>query len=76
MNLIIPNYDDCSKLIVSNLTNLGVNNKSEKVKASQVDKPKIALHEVTKESITEMNIEELEANMQAYEEEVLLAETS
>ncbi len=31
---------------------------------------------MTKESITEMNIEELEANMQAYEEEVLLAETS
>jgi hypothetical protein len=76
LNLIIPNYDECSKMIVANLTSLGVNNKSEKVKASQVDKPKIALHEVTKEAITEMNIEELVANMQAYEEEVLLAETS
>jgi len=76
LNLVIPNQDDCSKLIVGNLTSLGVNNKKEKVKASQVDKPKIALHEVTKDSITEMNIEQLAANMQAYEEEVLLAETS
>ena len=63
-------------MIVGNLTNLGVNNKAVKVKSQHVDRPKIVLHEVTKEAIMEMNIEELVANMQDYEEEVLLAESS
>ena len=62
--------------MVSNLSSLGVNNKAVKVKSSQVDRPKIALHEVTKEAIMEMDINELLANMQAYEAEVLLSETS
>ena len=55
---------------------MGVNNKATKVKASTIDKPKIALHEVTKEAIMEMDINELVANMQAYEAEVLLSEQS
>ena len=55
---------------------MGVNNKASKVKASTIDKPKIALHEVTKEAIMEMDINELVANMQAYEAEVLLSEQS
>ena len=47
-----------------------MNNKAAKVKSQHVDKPKIALHEVTKEAIKEMDINELVANMQAYESEV------
>ena len=63
-------------MIVSNLTNLGVNNKAAKVKSQHVDRPKIALSEVTKESLMEMNIGELLINMQAYEEEALIADSS
>ena len=59
------------QIIVGNLTNLGVNNKAAKVKSQHVDRPQIALHEVTKESIREMNIEELVANIIAYEQEVI-----
>lgn len=52
----MPSIEECVTMIVGNLTNLGVNNKAVKVKSQHVDRPKIALHEVTKESITEMNI--------------------
>lgn len=47
-----------------------------KVKGQHVDKPKIALHEVTKEAITMMDINELQANIQAYEVEISQAEDS
>ena len=59
LNLVIPQHEQCSKLIVNNLTSLGVNNKAERVKSQHVDRPKIALHEVTKEAIMEMDINEL-----------------
>ena len=74
LNLVIPQHEECSRKIVSNLTSLGVNNKAAKVKGSTVDRPKIALHEVTKEAIMGMDINELLANMQAYEAEVILSE--
>ena len=51
-----------------------MNNKTEKVKSQHVNRPKISLHEVTKESIMEMDINELVANMQAYEQEVVMSE--
>ena len=76
LNLMIPDYEDCAKMLIGNLTQLGVNNKAVKVKASTVDKPKIALHEVTKETIMEMDIETVVDNMTAYETEVLLASDS
>ena len=41
-----------------------------------MDKPRIALHEVTKEAIMEMDINELLANIQAYEVEISAAEDS
>lgn len=71
LNLVIPKAEECAKLVIENLTSLGVNNKAAKVKSQHVDKPKIAAHEVTKEAIMEMDIEELVANMQAYEQEVI-----
>ena len=73
--MVVPKYEECTKLIVSNLTSLGVNNKAAKVKSQHVDRPKIALHEVTKEAIMQMDINELISNMQAYEEEVLLSDS-
>lgn len=73
LNLVVPKHSECVELIVSNLTSLGVNNKAAKVKSQHVDKPKIALSEVTKEAIMEMNIDELIANMQAYEQAVVLS---
>lgn len=73
LNLVIPKADDCAKALVENLTSLGVNNKAAKVKSQHVDKPKIAAHEVTKQAIMEMDIDELVANMQAYEQEVVMS---
>ena len=76
LNLVVPKHEECTKLLVGNLTSLGVNSKAAKVKSQHVDRPRIALHEVTKESITGMDIEELAANMQAYEQEVLMSESA
>ena len=73
LNLIIPKAEECAKLLVGNLTSLGVNNKAQKVKSQHVDRPKIAAHEVSKQAIMEMDIDEVVANMQAYEQEVLLS---
>jgi len=56
LNLMVPHYEACVQIIVNNLTNLGVNNKAAKVKSQYVDRPQIALHEVTKEATMEMNI--------------------
>ena len=75
LNLVVPKYEECTKLIVGNLTSLGVNNKAVKVKSQHVDRPKIAHHEVTKEAIMQMDINEVVTNMQAYEEEVLMSES-
>lgn len=38
-----------------------------------MDRPKIAAHEVSKEAIMDMDIDELVANMQAYEQEVIMS---
>lgn len=73
LNLVIPKAEECSKLLIENLTSLGVNNKAAKVKSQHVDRPKIAAHEVSKEAIMDMDIDELVANMQAYEQEVIMS---
>lgn len=74
MNLLITKHDEFTQTVVRNLSSLGINNKAAKVKGSQVDKPKIALHEVTSQAIMEMDIKELVDNMETYEEAVILSE--
>lgn len=66
---MIPKYDAFCGFIVSNLTNLGVENKRRQVKKEV--KKKIAEIEVTKDSIKQMDIGQLLENMQLYEQALL-----
>lgn len=69
LNLVMPQHEVFCTLIVTNLTNIGVENKKRRVK--NPIKKKIAEVEVTKNSIKAMDIQQLLDNMQMYEQALL-----
>ena len=70
----MPQHEICCGLIVSNLTNLGVENKKRRIK-NEI-KPKIAEIEVTKDSIKLMDISQLLENTQIYEQALMESDPS
>ena len=70
IKLVILKHEECVRLIIENITNLGVNTRSKQVKAKRVERRKINENEVTKEALNEMNINEIMQNVLMYEAEV------
>lgn len=69
LNLLMPQHESFCAMIVTNLTNIGVENKKRKIKNPV--KKKIAEIEVTKSSVKAMDIGQLLDNMQMYEQAVV-----
>jgi hypothetical protein len=67
---VVLKIDECVRLVTRNLTDLGVNSRTRQIKGKEIERGKIPLHEVTAESLAEMDISELVSNLSDYEQEV------